>query len=190
VSQKDLFMAHLVCDFNPTDRIIVDTVGPPGKRVFFLQASQGTLIVTLVFEKEQARALASSQLLDRLQTDFPEDKDKVEAILALHMSIQQPIEPEFRIGQIGIGFDETSGYIAIIAYELAIEEDQDIGVARFWATQEQARALAQHALRVVDAGRPICLLCGRPIDSTGHFCPRSNGHGKLTDISSLDFDDW
>lgn len=185
-------MAHLVCDFNPTDRIIVDTIGPPGKRVFFLQASQGTLIVTLVFEKEQARALASSllQLLDRLQTDFPEDKDKVEAILALHMSIQQPVEPEFRIGQIGIGFDETSGYVAIIAYELAAEEDQDIGVARFWTTQEQARALAQHALKVVDAGRPICLLCGRPIDSTSHFCPRSNGHGKLTDISGLDFDDW
>jgi predicted amidophosphoribosyltransferase len=28
----------------------------------------------------------------------------------------------------------------------------------------------------VAAGRPICSMCGQPIDPEGHFCPRKNGH--------------
>jgi len=184
-------MAHLVCDFNPADRITMETVGPPGRRVFYLQASQGLQVVTLFFEKEQAQALASGllQLLDNLEADHPEDEAEVEAILTLQMNLQQPVEPEFRIGQMGIGFDEDSGYVVVIAYELILEQDQDIGVARFWITREQARALAQHALEVVEAGRPTCPLCGEPIDPEGHFCPRGNGHGKVTMISGLDRED-
>jgi uncharacterized repeat protein (TIGR03847 family) len=182
-------MAHLVCDFNPVDRITVGAIGPPGQRVFNLQASQGTQVVTLFFEKEQARALASGvlRLLDQLASDRPEDQDEVEAILVTQMHLHPPAEPEFRVGQMGIGFDEESDSIVILAYELAIEENQDIGVARFWTTREQARALAQHALEVVEAGRPSCPLCGEPMDPEGHFCPRGNGHGKVTEIADLDF---
>lgn len=181
-------MAHLVCDLNPVDRITVDTIGPPGQRVFHFQASQGTQVATLVLEKEQARALAASllQLLDHLKTDRPEDQDEIGAILATRMSLLQPVEPEFRIGQMGIGFDEASDSVVIVAYELAAEEDQDIGMARFWATREQARALAQRSLEVVRAGRPLCPLCSQPMDPDGHFCPRRNGHGKTTDISDVD----
>jgi uncharacterized repeat protein (TIGR03847 family) len=150
LNQEGLFMAHLICDLNPVDHITVDTIGPPGQRVFHLQASQGTQVVTLVFEKEQARALAASlsQLLDPMETEHPEDLHAIEAILSTQMSLLYPAEAEFRIGQMGVGFDETSGYVVIIAYQLAAEEDQDIGVARFWATPEQARALARHSWKL------------------------------------------
>ena len=37
-------------------------------------------------------------------------------------------------------------------------------------------ALAQGALKVVSAGRPPCPLCGLPLDTDGHVCPRQNGH--------------
>jgi uncharacterized repeat protein (TIGR03847 family) len=113
-------MAHLLCDFNPVDRITVDTIGPPGQRVFHLQASQGTQVVTLVFEKEQARALAASllQLLDHLEVDYPENQGEIDAILSTQMNLLQPTEPEFRIGQMGVGFDETTGHVVIVAYEL------------------------------------------------------------------------
>jgi len=181
-------MAHLVCDFKPVDRITVEAIGPPGQRVFHFQASRGSQVVTLILEKEQARALAASllQLLDHLEADHPKDREEVETLLVMQMSLLHPVEPEFRIGQMGIGFDETGGYVVIVAYELAIEEGQDIGVVRFWTTREQARALAQHSLEVVKAGRPICPLCGKPMDPEGHFCSRGNGHGKVTEITNLD----
>jgi hypothetical protein len=38
------------------------------------------------------------------------------------------------------------------------------------------RSLSDYALQVVASGRPICPLCGRPIDHGGHFCPRTDGH--------------
>ncbi|MCA9996365.1 MAG: DUF3090 family protein [Anaerolineales bacterium] len=38
------------------------------------------------------------------------------------------------------------------------------------------RVLIPHTREVVNAGRPICGNCGRPIDAEGHFCPNRNGH--------------
>ena len=34
-----------------------------------------------------------------------------------------------------------------------------------------ARAFAKRTREVVGAGRPICALCGYPIDADGHICP-------------------
>jgi uncharacterized repeat protein (TIGR03847 family) len=48
--------------------------------------------------------------------------------------------------------------------------------ARFVATFDQMRSLAGHAIQVVNAGRPVCELCGEPMDPEGHFCARRNGH--------------
>lgn len=33
-----------------------------------------------------------------------------------------------------------------------------------------ARAFARRTCEVVNAGRPLCTLCGRPIDPEGHTC--------------------
>ena len=38
---------------------------------------------------------------------------------------------------------------------------------------------AEEALRICSAGRPLCFLCGQPINPDGHACPRSNGHTVL-----------
>jgi len=181
-------MAHLICDFKPVERFTIGAIGSPGQRVFLLQASQGMEVITLVCEKEQARALSSGllQLLAQAEAPIPEDSARVVAIQASEMDLQPVEEPQFRIGQLGIGYDEESDFVVIVAYELPQEENQDIGLARFWATREQARALAQHAQEVVEAGRPICALCGRPIDPEGHSCPRSNGHGIIPEMPDPD----
>jgi len=34
---------------------------------------------------------------------------------------------------------------------------------------------------VVAQGRPVCPLCGQPMDPDGHFCPRANGHPRPSD---------
>ena len=44
------------------------------------------------------------------------------------------------------------------------------------AAAPAARAFAQRAAKIVAAGRPPCPLCGLPLDTDGHICPRQNGH--------------
>jgi hypothetical protein len=36
--------------------------------------------------------------------------------------------------------------------------------------------LCRKIAEVIAGGRPICPLCGAPIEASGHVCPRSNGH--------------
>jgi uncharacterized repeat protein (TIGR03847 family) len=84
----------------------------------------------------------------------------------------------FRVGNMGVGYNEGSDQIVLVVYELVAEEDEDEepDVVSFWATRTQIKTLIQHAYEVVSAGRPICGNCGRPIDPEGHFCPNRNGH--------------
>ena len=46
--------------------------------------------------------------------------------------------------------------------------------ARFTLQLGQAVAFAEAAMDLVRAGRPPCPLCGRPIGTEGHACPRWN----------------
>jgi len=45
-------------DLNPVTHITADAVGEPGQRTFYIQARQGSRLVTLVCEKQQVAALA------------------------------------------------------------------------------------------------------------------------------------
>ena len=47
---------------------------------------------------------------------------------------------------------------------------------RLFVTRAQLRVLARHGSEVVARGRPLCPLCGNPLDPTGHICPAQNGH--------------
>jgi uncharacterized repeat protein (TIGR03847 family) len=178
-------------DLDPVAFITVGTIGPPGRRTFFLQGSGGGQIVSLVIEKEHAAALSLSlrRLLGAAETALADDDDEPTAA----MDLQKPLEPAFRVGQIGIGIDEERDMVVLIASEFVPgdedeedepdtddddddDEEQEGLRARFVATFEQMRGLARHAIRVVNAGRPICELCGEPMDPEGHFCARKNGH--------------
>lgn len=170
-------MAPEFFDLNPVMHITADAIGPPGERVFYLQASQGDTMVTLVLEKEQVQALAISvdQMLEELEKRHPQSASELELISQYDLVLREPIDPLFRVGQIGLGYDEDSDLLIVVAQELTDEGDE-MSVARFWATRAQMKALSEHSLRVVDAGRPTCPLCAQPIDPDGHFCPRRNGH--------------
>jgi len=181
-------------DFNPVSAIVADAVGRPGQRTFFLQARQGGDMATLIMEKEQVAALATSilQLLEELEkerADLPAVAEEPDV-----PSLREPLEPAFRVGQLGLGYDERQDLMVLIAQAIpdAGGEEQDVAVdppapemtededndqkARFYATRGQMRSLSEHALQVVAAGRPDCPLCGRVIEPDGHFCPRTNGH--------------
>lgn len=59
---------------------------------------------------------------------------------------------------------------------LAADIDDPRDIVRVELEPEAALRFASGALEVVRAGRPPCPLCGAPLDPTGHFCARRNGH--------------
>lgn len=173
-------MAWLAYDLKPVTHITIGTVGPLGQRIFYLQASEGSTLVTLKIEKEQAYHLAAGldQVLEGL---VQRDPDLLEGESIYHDTrLKEPIEAEFVVGQIGLGYDAEQNLLVLVAYQLPPdpEEPEDIAIARFWATPGQMRALSERAKEAVAAGRPICPLCKEPIDPEGHFCPGGNGDGQ------------
>jgi uncharacterized repeat protein (TIGR03847 family) len=173
-------MAGVAYELNPVTHITAGFIGQPGKRVFYLQAHQGREIVTLIVEKQQAEALAHGieQFLEELQAKFPHLPDAAADYVPEKMALKVPLDPAFRVGQLGLGYDPDRDLLVIVAQEIIVEDrdPQEASTARFFATRAQARALSRHALIVVKQGRPTCNMCGQPIDPEGHFCPRRNGH--------------
>ncbi|MBI1293787.1 DUF3090 family protein [bacterium] len=172
---------HFTFDFDRVSTIVADAVGKPGQRTFFLQARQGRQTATLTMEKQQVAALAASilQLLEELEEKNPDLTMTSITVQDLHL--EEPIDPAFRVGQMGLGYDENQDMMVLVAQAIVVDDEEtvsedDVPRARFYATREQMRALSEHALEAVASGRPECPLCGRPIDAEGHFCPRTNGH--------------
>lgn len=172
-------MPYEVFDLNPVDRITTDAIGEPGRRVFYLQARKGHRLVTVICEKEHvaALAIATEQILLSLADDDADAVVEPDPVIEGDMELEYPLDPVFRAGQVNLGYDQVSGRLVVMAYELLDEHDESQpSVARFWATLEQMRAFSIHGQDVVAAGRPKCAMCGEPIDPEGHFCPRRNGH--------------
>ncbi|HVF14751.1 MAG TPA: DUF3090 family protein [Acidimicrobiales bacterium] len=156
-------------DLGDVDRLTVGTVGPPGQRVFYLQARAGTQVVSLRLEKTQVAALVA--YLTALLSDLP-----VPGELPDEMDLIEPVVAEWVVGALGVTYDEASDRILVVAEELVEEGDEDGASTRVLATREQVAALAVHGAEVVAAGRPPCPLCGQPLDPGGHVCVRLNGH--------------
>lgn len=172
-------MSEFTFDLDSVQRITAGAVGPKGQRIFYVQARRGGQLITLLAEKEQVRALADavSRLLDSLAEKNPRLATS-DDLLVTDMSLEEPLEPEFRVGQMGLGYDAERDLVVLLVQGLSeAEEEGEAQTARFSASRPQMRALASHASQVVAAGRPICGNCGRPIDPAGHFCPQRNGHG-------------
>jgi uncharacterized repeat protein (TIGR03847 family) len=151
------------------DRLTVGTVGPPGKRVFLLQARSAGQVVTLKIEKQQVAAL--SEYLAQILSDLPSPGD-----LPTDLELDEPAEPDWTVGALGVTYDEATDRVLLVAEEAVAEDEGEGEVARLAATREQVAALAIRGVALVEAGRPPCPLCGFPLDPSGHVCPRSNGH--------------
>jgi uncharacterized repeat protein (TIGR03847 family) len=171
-------------DFREPDRFTAGTTGPPGRRVFYLQVAEGARVATFRLEKQQVAALADS--LAELLTDLAEPEGQPP-----DTELHEPIVPEWIVGAMGVGYDETDDRILVAAQELQadddaegadddpepaelIAEETEPATARVLLTREQAQAFVLHAREIIEAGRPSCPFCGRPMDPDGHACPRMN----------------
>ena len=159
-------------DLPDVDKLTVGTVGEPGRRVFLLQARHGSQVVTLKLEKSQTAALGA--YIARLLEDLPST-----AVLPEDLELEEPLEPEWIIGSMGVAYDDVLDRLVLVAEE-AVADDEEAARARFSLTREQVAALARRSTQLVEAGRPPCQLCGYPLDPAGHACPRTNGHRPPT----------
>lgn len=151
-------------------------VGPPGGRVFYLQAAGDGQLVTLRCEKQQVAALAES--LDRVLTDLPERPGGPVPNAA---ELREPVSAAWVVGGLGLGYDEDHDRLILLIEELVEEPDEDAAppaqsTARWIVTRELVRAFVEGAETLMAGGRPQCPLCGRPMDPDGHTCIKTNGH--------------
>lgn len=173
-------------ELNPVERITVGAVGQPGRRTFLLQAATQEVLITLKLEKEQAWALARAvdALLEELENkeirppladSIPEEPQ---------LALREPLDVLFAVGHMGLAYDQGSDMLVLVGQEAIGETDaeghplEEPRAVRLWATRGQMRAVSRRAKDLVESGRPICPLCQEPMDPSGHFCPRGNGHGQ------------
>ena len=166
-------MPGVEIELNPVDFVTIGTIGPKGKRVFYLQAGHKNQVASLLIEKEQSWALseAINEFLNDLNERYGQDSADDPEPDTLDMDLREPIEPLFRVAQMGLGYDEGLGKVVLIAQELVITDDDSdaVGdvpdeeleeleeptpsVVRIWCTRQQILALSQRAMKTVESGR-------------------------------------
>jgi uncharacterized repeat protein (TIGR03847 family) len=191
-------MTHQVYAFEPPERFVAGTVGPPGERTFFLQARGGGRLVSVALEKVQVALLAEKleELLTEAHRRFGVDLPDATTGPTDNEPLDTPLDEEFRVGTLGLAFDVDTVTVVIEAIAVAeaeaeaeveaeVEEDEEDEAAtadrdrlRVRLTPAATRAFIDRARRVVASGRPPCPLCGQPLDARGHLCPRHNGYRR------------
>jgi uncharacterized repeat protein (TIGR03847 family) len=172
-------MARRLFIFDAPDRFVAGTVGEPGRRTFFLQARQGSSVVTVGLEKVQVAALS-----ERLE-------DLLEAVEATADgsgpdtgSLEEPVVEAFRVGAMALAWDASDASVVIEAQtptedgeyaELPDDEPEGPDTLRVRLPAAEARGFARRASALVGAGRPPCPFCGEPLDPQGHFCTKARG---------------
>ncbi|MBE9373512.1 DUF3090 domain-containing protein [Saccharopolyspora sp. HNM0983] len=184
-------MARVIHVFREPDRFVAGTVGEPGDRTFYLQATEDFRTVSVQLEKQQVTVLSEriGALLEEVQRRFDADlpgeppEDDVDA-----EPLDVPVEEEFRVGTMGLGWDAETESVVVELLAVTEEEidesvvldDTEEGpdALRVFLTPAHARAFVERAERVVNAGRKPCPLCNEPLDPGGHICPRQNGYRR------------
>ncbi len=171
-----------IYELDPVDRIGIAAVGQPGQRRFYLLASGSGRTLTLACEKSQIQALILRlhQMMETQGIDRPEEPGDVGPLV--------PGEPEWQIGEMGLGYHEARRMFVLVASEGGAggsgesgesgEEpaaSEDAPSVRFWLSHDQVVEFSKQAQAVLAAGRPLCPRCGLPMDPNGHPCPVMNG---------------
>ncbi len=178
-------MPTRVHEFVWPDRVVVGTLGLPGARTFYLQVRAGTQLVSIAMEKEQSALLAEKidEILDQVMA-VEGNPFSVPTGTPLELVDNDPldaVQEQFRTGAMSLGWDPTTAQVVIEALPFTIDDpDDDESLHEDGSDESEmlrvripvgtARAFTKRTREVVGAGRPICPLCGYPIDADGHTC--------------------
>src|SRR5690606_25324779 len=142
-----------VFDYDPPEGFVAGAVGQPGSRAFFLQARAAGRLTTVALEKFQVAALADrlEELLDEVLRASG-GTAPVPAVAPVELTddgpLDQPIEEDFRVGAMALGWDAEAGRVVIEAQEITDEDDPDSpepAVLRVRVTAGVARAFIKRA---------------------------------------------
>jgi uncharacterized repeat protein (TIGR03847 family) len=157
------------------DAFTAGAVGPPGQRVFYLQARDGDLVITVRCEKQQVAALA--EYFDGLLDDL---EPSLLAVDVADIELVEPVIPIWTVGPIGVAYDDPDDRIVVVLEQLVEEDEEgnpvsdDGGSVKVRLTRSQVSGFVHRSRALVSAGRPPCRFCGLPVDPGGHPCPRMN----------------
>lgn len=181
-------MPTRVHDFSWPDRVVIGTRGIPGARTFYLQVREGKQILSIAMEKEQSALLAEKidEILDELIT-VDGNPFSIPTGTPVELVDNEPLDTvneQFRTGALSLGWDPTTAQVVIEAHPLIpgdpdddsfgqnfLEDDsEDLEMLRVRMPVGSARAFAKRTREIVGAGRPMCPICGYPVDADGHTC--------------------
>ena len=125
-------MQPQVFDYDPPDRFVAGTVGEPGHRTFYLQASGGGRVTSVALEKLQVAALAErvDEILDELLRLSGGTAAPAVAPLGLddRAPLDSPVTEEFRVGTMSLAWDTDAEVLVIEAHaqvEATADESRD-----------------------------------------------------------------
>ena len=157
-----------------TDSFTAGTVGPQGRRVFFLQASFGNQVLSLKVEKQQISGLAD--FLTNMLNDLPPaDESEMLNNATSETEFVDPGEHDWVIGSLGVTYEQSEDQLILIAEELIRDENSEPAQARLPLSRLQVEHFVQTAQELISSGRPPCPYCGSPLepDAAG-WCPCFN----------------
>ncbi|WP_239395481.1 DUF3090 family protein, partial [Frankia sp. CiP3] len=92
--------------------------------------------------------------------------------------LDAPFEEDFHLGQLTVSWDGKRVLVEAAGRARgetgAAADDTSLDTLQVSLSLDQTKAFVERARSIVAAGRPPCVLCGRPDGPTGHFCPRLN----------------
>jgi len=162
-------------DFEEPGLLSVIAVGVPGSRTFFLVIGEKEEWIRVWLEKEHLEAISIA--IDQVFIRLPKEYRRLEEVQESRSSAGDlPTglpSGEFELDQIGIGFDKEKIVFELVVHSLGPKNEEGIQV-NCRVNPGKVKMFGEQASEVCAAGRPLCTLCGQPIDPTGHDCPMKN----------------
>lgn len=179
--------------YDPPERFVAGSVGPPGQRTFFLQATDGARRTTTVsLEKEQVRLLGASLVELVEEVAAVAGSEEAAATYVDNAPLDAPFDDDFRVQRLSLSWDAVRERVVVEAFDrpevdelLDLDPDGDYPWAglppqsiRVAIEPARARAFAERCTASLIGGRPSCPFCGQALDPSGHICPRANGYRR------------
>ena len=163
-------------EFTNVTSLTADAIGEPGNRTFRILATSRSSSAIVRVEKAALFQLALAT--KQLQASLPATKclsSSPPSGLEAPPLTKLDITPD----KIVFGYSESTGCFTI---EVSEAQDRHSTTLKAWVGQDLMEAFTIQAMQVCYAGRPLCRLCGGPMEPSGHRCPMVNGRPTGTHV--------